>query len=120
MARTNRDRVHQVAKFLRVEFPTIIPVEVRVEKIDYPRRRTLDGAISLTGKRLLLRVDPRQKRGAMIETLLHEWAHARNWTSASFQHGELEHPDDWGLEYVKIYRCYVDEGGDIKSREYPW
>ncbi len=66
---------------------------------------------------LLSRLAIRTRHEA-IETLLHEWAHALVWTYREVD--RVEHRDEWGLAYARIYSAYHDEHGCIDSRTYKW
>lgn len=40
----------------------------------------------------------------VIDTLIHEWAHARAW-----KHRGLDHGKHWGVEYSRAYRIIVGD-----------
>lgn len=52
----------------------------------------------------LIRMSGRMDTRSLIETLAHEWAHARTWTAPS----RRDHSDAWGIEYARAYRLLID------------
>ena len=124
MSKTRRGRLHQVAHWLKAEFPAPYPVTVQVLRIGPQRReragRDDKGETVRLGRRIYVRVDSRLKWGEAIDTLLHEWAHAASWTlDAAEQRLPSTHPDEFWLMYGRIYRAYYEENGWRKSRDYP-
>jgi len=45
----------------------------------------------------------RGSRAVMLDTLIHEWAHARAWGRGK------DHGDKWGIEYARAYRVVIGE-----------
>lgn len=41
-----------------------------------------------------------------VDTLIHEWAHALTWFGAE-THNE-DHSAEWGIQYAKIYRTFLE------------
>ncbi len=107
-ARRKRDRIRQIAAWLRREFPTGRPVRVvfRYHKKDA-------GAMHYGRCVLTLVVDPSMNRREMIDTLIHEWAHALH------EPVNKHHDGPWGLAYARIYSRFVDEGGEKESGGFP-
>jgi hypothetical protein len=52
----------------------------------------------------LIRLSGRMDTRSLIETLAHEWAHARTWDVQS----PLDHHDAWGIEFARAYRLLID------------
>ncbi len=131
MSQSNRDRILQIARWLAAEFPGPYPVTVKcVNKIgalpgsDYKERQTGDfGETYRYGRRITIRIScrPSFHRATLIDTLLHEWAHAASMRHASLEEKRLRvggHDDEWALLYGRIYRRFIDEGGAAESRSY--
>jgi hypothetical protein len=129
--RSNKDRVHQVARWLAAEFQTPYPVTVRcVKKIAADRgdswiiRKTgYYGENYRVGRQIIIRiaVRPSINRCTILDTLLHEWAHAVTMRHDVIEGRRVEHgghDDEWGLAHGKIYRCFVDDGGCEVSENY--
>lgn len=57
-----------------------------------------------SGGGFLIRMSGRMDTRSLIETLAHEWAHARTWGHPS----SLDHHDAWGIEYARAYRLLID------------
>lgn len=130
-ARSNKDRVHQIARWLAAEFQTPYPVTVRcVKKIAAHRNDNLVirktgyyGETERVGRRIIIRVAvrPSISRYSMTDTLLHEWAHAVSLRHDIIEDKRLDHgahDDEWGLAHGKIYRRFYDDGGSEDSENY--
>jgi hypothetical protein len=109
-----------VANWLRHEFVTPYPVDLRVEKIPPEGGEKCFGDVRLLKGRLLIRIDPRVAWETAIEILLHEYAHCHSWMHHKVDKDRPHHSDEWGLAYARIYRRFNEEGGDIDAGEYPW
>lgn len=59
---------------LREKLPPAYPVTVRRVKM-----KGLDGDCMLENKKFYIRINNQMSEGSAIDTLLHEWAHARAW-----------------------------------------
>ncbi len=130
-ARSNKDRLHQIARWLAVTFPTPYPVTLRcVKKIaalpgstPIEKKQGDAGENYREGRKIVIRVAvrPGTQRAFVVDSLLHEWAHA-----VTMRHDVIEgrrtehggHDDEWGLAYGKIYRRFVDDGGCEASENY--
>lgn len=117
-ARSKRDRVHQVANWLRDAFPIHgYQIIVRVEKISLDGKSRLFGKLvesSSDPKVLILSVDPRDGLGVILDTTLHEWAHAKCWNETT-----VEHSREWGIAYAELLTAW-DGGGSKESWEYKY
>jgi hypothetical protein len=116
MARRNRDRIHQIANWLREEFPPPFPVKVLYCKLD----KEVIGDTSKRGSKFILRIDSSLSRGAALDVLLHEWGHVISWTFSKTEQTRAHHSDEWALAYGRIYRSFHDEFGYILSRDCKW
>jgi len=62
----------------------------------------------------------RRSKTAMLETLMHEYAHALTMVNGRIYDRVLdlpEHPDEWALAYGRIYRYLIDDGGLARSTQ---
>lgn len=112
-ARRKRDRLHQVAAWLRVEHSAKYPVDLRVERLTPPGKSKEYGDCNRIGRRFLIRIDPRADWSTSLDTLFHEWAHALTWWVEGSHHS-----DEWGLAYARIYRDFYDLGGHARASDY--
>lgn len=63
-------------------------------------------------KKFFIRINRSLDENAAVDTLLHEWAHARAWnhlldsaeTDESFE--SFSHDASWGVAYSEVYRIY--------------
>ena len=117
--RSKRDRLHQVANFLRHEFSTPYPVTLRIEKIPYEEGPCF-GHVMLHRRRFIIRIDPLLPWEIAVDYLLHEWAHCHAWAHQKIDKERPDHSDEWGLAYARIYRRFYEEDGDLDAMEYPW
>lgn len=92
-------RVRRALHALEDALPVDLPVEVTMAGLSWC------GDCHLVGGEYRIRLSSRQRVSAIIDTLAHEWAHARTWALPSKQ----EHPDAWGVEYARAYRLVIDE-----------
>lgn len=99
-------RYRRVVKLLKKELPPALVVKVRRVKL-----KGFDGLCIRERKSFLILINRELDESMAIETLLHEWAHARSWT---LLHDQLEndafqdfcHNAMWGVAYSEVYRCY--------------
>ena len=123
MGLSNRDRALQVGRCLAVKFPAPYPVNIRIVKklaalpgSTRMQQRTGDhGETYWEGRKItiLLVINPCVRWAQILDTLLHEWAHA----TVTFNEVS-PHDDEWALMYGQIYRWFVDEGGDAISKTF--
>ena len=127
-ARSNRDRVLQIARWLAVEFPTPFPVTVQTPKkiaavLGSGAIEARIGDCGVTGQRgrritIRIAVRPYFPRASIIDSILHEWAHAATIRHADIEMNRGDHDDEWALMYGRIYRRFVDEGGHKDSEDF--
>jgi len=125
-ARSNRDRILQISRWLAVTFPTPYPTTVRcVKKIAAPpgvkgveRRIGCQGETYQDGRKIIIRIAVRRgiPRMSTVDTLLHEWAHAL--LADQEQEAIGGHDVAWGKAFGKIYHRYIDDGGYKASEDY--
>ena len=90
---------------LKKKCPVAFPVSVRRIKM------TNDGGCSLSKKKFYIFINKDISESSAIDTLLHEWAHARAWNHYhdSLEWSEFEkhcHDASWGVAYAEVYRIY--------------
>jgi len=113
---------------LAVEFPTPFPVTVRCPKKIAAARgskpleaKTGDyGITRQAGRRVIISIAVRSgiSRGAVIDALIHEWAHAATIRHADIELNRCAHDDEWALMYGRIYRRFFDEDGWKDSEDF--
>jgi len=125
-ARRNRDRLKQVANWLRASYPTPYPVELYIGKLSLPNRPIEHGGDCTRvhkGRRryLLVRIEERLPRGDAIFYLLHEWAHAHTWACDAIEKTRAMHPDEFWLALGRMYRDLYDvEDDEDPTVDFPW
>ncbi len=128
IARSNRERVLQISRWLADKFPTPFPVTVRCPKkiAAIPGSGPLEtkigdyGTIIQHGHKIIINIAirPGRSRSMIVDALLHEWAHAATIRHANLEKNRLNHDDEWALMYGKIYRSFMDDGGCKESEDY--
>lgn len=101
-------------RFLRQKFPVRKPITVRrVAKLGHPRDQA---DCEFTGKNFVIRLRKNQSHVLLVDSLIHEWAHALTWFGAD----EDFHGPEWGLAYARIYRAFLqwNYGGKGGMEEY--
>ena len=129
-ARSTKERLLQINRWLCASFDTPYPVTLRVVKkiaadSCEPKRIKKTGYYGESwreGRRIFIRiaVRPGIRGGDAIDSLIHEFAHA-----TSMRHDKIEdkrlshgaHDDAFALAWGKIYRRFYDEKGDEESWE---
>ncbi len=125
-ARSNKDRILQISRWLAVTFPTPYPTMVRcVKKIaaergSSPMHKKMgdDGYCVSEGQKIIIRIAVRRgvTRALLIDAIIHEWAHAVLMDEDSDKIGR--HDDAWGIMYARIYHRFIDDGGYRASEGY--
>lgn len=111
-----RERLRHVEAWLRENFPTAMPVRVRVEKLARLEGRPLDGEsyVDGTGRRIAIRISRDLERSAATETLLHEYAHAMVWPTAFAERHRCrveDHSEVFWAAFGRLYRAFYDGTG---------
>lgn len=96
----------KLISLLKKECPLAYPVSVRRIKMS-----DVDGDCSLESKRFYIRINNYLEEASAIETLIHEWAHARAWNHLHDklswkEFEERAHDASWGVAYSEVYRIY--------------
>jgi hypothetical protein len=67
---------------------------------------------------IVIRIDPRQNWKLKLDALMHEWAHAMEWSAIWLEDSpKKDHGETWGVWYSKIYRHLIDDHWeDMKER----
>mgnify|MGYP001219250257 FL=1 len=106
-SKKKRSRLGQIKKWLEIEFPTKHEVRLRVERMP-AEHRDCHGTYhcpTVNGLPAMIRLKKKNSISTQIETLIHEWAHARTDPDASLcekKHGG--HTNEFYLEYGRIER----------------
>lgn len=96
----------RLVSVLKKRCPAAYPVSVQRVKL-----KNLDGYCYLEDKKFYIRIGQHLSESSAIDTLLHEWAHARAWNHLhdSLDWIEFEdraHDASWGVAYSEVYRVY--------------
>lgn len=107
----------KLVNLLKKKCPLAYPVSVRRLKLT-----DLDGYCSLDSKKFFIRINYSLDESSAIETLIHEWAHARAWNHlhdklswSEFE--EISHDASWGVAYSEVYRIYEKSFFDSNSNK---
>ena len=102
------ERYYKLIRILRKECPPAFPVSVR--------RLALkdDGFCQKKSDKFIIGIDKTLTEREAIDTLLHEWSHARAWNHLhdAMDEGEFEkkiHDAAWGVAYSEVYRIYEEK-----------
>jgi len=121
MGLTKKERTLQIVGWLRKVHPPPLPVRVIFRPICVGKHWTqsYDGTTSRKGRTIWIIIDGRLKTYSMIETALHEWAHAMTWRHEALEKKGYhpDHGDEWALAYGRVYRHYHDQGGREESKK---
>ena len=97
----------KLIRLLRKECPPAFPVYVRRVKMSESK----DGDCAKTDSAFYININKCLSEAAAIDTLLHEWAHARAWNyihdslnATGFE--KVAHDPSWGVAYSEVYRIY--------------
>jgi Zn-dependent peptidase ImmA (M78 family) len=116
------DRIQQVTRWLSDRFPAPYPVEVRVTKMKMERdgRRSFltFGDCQFSDRKFRIRIESRHVLSVMIDTLLHEYAHAVAHPHRKLWDQTKDHGPEFAIAWGKIYSAFQDEGGGDESRDY--
>lgn len=96
----------KIVKILKKECPPAFPVHVRrIRMVD-------DGHCTRKGNSFYIKVNKALSESQMIDTLLHEWAHALAWNHLHdvTDHKSFQlkvHDAAWGVAYSEVYRTML-------------
>jgi len=116
LKRKKEDRVRQIYRWLDDKFPTPYPTKLKLVRGIKPRSD--QGYVVLRGRKLVIHIDIKYPLHACIDTLLHEFSHASSWRHVSMDAYVPDHSDEWGVCFARVYRRFVDEGGQKESGEF--
>jgi hypothetical protein len=96
----------KLVSVLKAKCPCAYPVSVRRINL-----KNLDGCCYLHDKKFFIHINKNISEDSAIDTLLHEWAHARAWNHLldSLNPQEFEersHDASWGVAYSEVYKIY--------------
>lgn len=99
----------KIIKLLKEHCPPNYPISVRRVSL-----KGYDGLCKKKEGKFFIKINRDLNEKTAIDTLLHEWAHARCWTSV---HDEMSveefnrtvHGDHWGLAYAEVYRIFEEQ-----------
>jgi len=98
----------RLVSFLKKNLPIAYPVSVRRCIMS----RSLDGECVKYKKKFFIKINKDLSENLAIETLIHEWAHARAWNhlldsmEADDRFDDFSHDATWGVAYSEVYRVY--------------
>ena len=106
-----RELLPKLEEWLMLNFPTPYPVRVKYQKKQpIVEGENCCGFCRRDGRKIEIAIHLANGREMMIDTLIHEWAHARNMRQASLEGLiELDHPPEWGITYAAIVTKLFDE-----------
>jgi len=115
-AHRKRDRLKQIHACLCDHYPTPYPTELRIRArpgcpIDF-------GGCDMVRRRILIYLNPRYSRPVLIDTLLHEYAHALVWPHARVNGYRPDHSPEWGIRYAELLEAWTDGTLDRESWAY--
>jgi len=114
--RKKEDRLKQIYRWLDDKYPTPYPTKLKLVRGSKPRSDS--GYVMLSKRKLIVYIDVKYPLHFCIDTLLHEYGHAISWRHVSMDAYIPDHSDEWGVCFARIYRDFVDEGGDKESGNY--
>ena len=112
------ERLNQVYLWLVDNFPSPYPTNLILRGDKDRDSRKFEGWVELNGRSLDISINMRYPKYVLIDTLLHEMAHACTWVNKRMEPHVHEHSDEWGLVYARIYRAFNDDGGFGDSGNY--
>ena len=118
-------RLEQIARWMQCHFPAPCPIAVQyVDQIMSCEQHgifdhdTLGTCIldedKKGGPRLVIAVADQKDLVLLVDTLMHEWAHAVTMAFTGYQ--KSMHCDEYWISHGRIYRAFYEEGGLEASR----
>lgn len=109
----NRVKFLKIVNKLKKICPTAYPIKIRTvpkkkKKQNYGHIQFID----YDKKKIYFLISLMQTEyEVMVDSLIHEYAHALNWKLIHNEHSEVEfHDESWAVEYSKLYRMFIDPG----------
>lgn len=101
------ENYRKLVNVLKKHCPPAYPVSVRRTRMPSSR----EGDCCLFKKKFFIRIGKQLSEECAIDTLLHEWAHARAWSHLHDSLGaeefyQVAHDATWGVAYSEVYRVY--------------
>ena len=111
--RLKKDRLRQVFNWLEFKYPTPFPLRLRC----LPRKnfKSESGYAELRGGKLIICLNMGIPLYILLDTLIHEMAHCRQWPSSRMAPHVQDHSNEWGISYAEMYRDFYDGSGDAES-----
>lgn len=109
MASLDNATFKRFVRTLRAECP-IADAKVVVKRVDAVRLNhhdafgTTEDKVIEGKKTYVISILRRATRAEVIDTLIHEWAHALSHATS----GGFKHDDAWGIAFAKVYRAFND------------
>lgn len=102
------EKFYKTVKLLKEKCPLAFPCTVRRVKL-----KKHDGLCIKKNNSFSIKIDNSLNEKSAIDTLLHEWAHARAWNHLhdSLSQKEFEliaHDASWGVAYSQVYRIFEE------------
>ena len=119
-AKALADDLQRFERWLKSHFTVMLPVNVylmeTIEEVDVDPD-TVQGICEVDPDKKCINIKMTWKapRHQAIETLMHEWAHARTmWVT---DRDDIHHPPEFWLDFGRMYAKFFDEGGEKVYRE---
>lgn len=96
-------KVRKYLRLLKRDFPLRYPVAVRTRKTMTHDGHKLHGTCDLVDGVFKISLSREFTESEIIETLWHEWTHARIWPHCKYRHTKR-----FSDQYFAIYRKYLD------------
>ena len=95
----------KICKILRKHCPLAYPVAIRRVKLED------DGDCTKDKNKFIIRINKDLPECQAIDTLMHEWAHARAWnhlhdSMSNEEFVKKSHDSSWGVAYSEVYQTF--------------
>ena len=116
------ERILQIAGWLSKRFVAPYPVEVKTVRMamdrDGKKKLLTFGDCLFFDRKFTIRIESRHSLSIMVDTLLHEYAHAVAHPHKKMWKHTKDHGPEFALAWGKIYSAFHDEGGHLESRDH--
>lgn len=89
---------------LSTSLPLTRPVRFSLVRSLRSRKMRYHGCTEKGKDGFLITLARNRNHSIVVETLIHEWAHARSWSRTKVDHGKK-----WGEEYAAAYRTIIGD-----------
>lgn len=109
MARLGKSQLKRWRKYIsaiKQRYPAPFPVVIRTCRMPYGENgagRDCGDCVLHKGK-FFIRIGNHLDWSMRVDTLIHEYAHALNWSYRHNKTDEHDHEDPWGIWYARLYR----------------